>query len=517
MRLMINKSVSKSVGIWTFLLLFILKGVFTEPAYALSSLDACAVQPACAEAIGLELSSTIAAPTAAGSGVTTISTTTAAGATSSSVEAVVGTTVVGDMRLPGIAAYFIWNKAQNQQAQNKAKERYCFFNALDMVCGPQGQSSVLYNYKFHQTVRYRMSGYPAKLVTHHYRSWRPVPGAVRSLANQYPGGYFGGSSPPTADYVNWISLNDGDGNNQTRGVVYESSTGDPMTAYEYANSSYNNAEKGWISDLVRADGLPDNSPPRDWKDWPQEKRNAAVQLLNKSDWQGLIASMPAGGLLNPGDKIKAKTVIIPGQETDDPNTPADERLLKKQSGFFTFPGIPDFDKDGIPDATDLDNDNDGIVNTNDPAPRNPNVPFASSLPDESAKVTPEVLQDIRDIVNKHPNYKCVECAAELEAYLREKGIRGERIILDTIKESDADYYIYDDSNPPKAVETGYIISDNGHHEGIAIKINGEEKVFDNHRPDGLERQQWMNNLVYRGKLYRGQDFRKSGYCFLNVR
>ncbi|MEH1898217.1 MAG: hypothetical protein V7K94_23540 [Nostoc sp.] len=91
MRLTINKSVYKSIGIWTFLLLFILKGVFPEPAYALSSLDACAVQPECAEAIGLELSSTIAAPTAEAAGTTAISTTTATGSTTSSVEAVAGT------------------------------------------------------------------------------------------------------------------------------------------------------------------------------------------------------------------------------------------------------------------------------------------------------------------------------------------------------------------------------------------------------------------------------------------
>ncbi|WP_292865562.1 papain fold toxin domain-containing protein [Nostoc sp. LPT] len=513
MRLTINKSVSKSVGIWTFLLLFILKGVFPEPAYALSSLDACAVKPECAEAIGLELSSTIAAPTAAGSGVTTISTTTAAGATSSSVQVVSGTTVVGDMRLTGVAAYFIWNKAQNQQAQNKAKERYCFFNALDMVCGLQGQSSVLYNYKFHQIVRYRRSHYPDKVVTHHYRSWRPVPGAIRSLANQYPGGHFGGGYPPSADYINWISLNDGDGNNQTRGVVYESSTGDPMGGYDYADYYNNNAEKGWISDLVRADGLPDNSPPRDWKDWPQEKRNAAVQLLNKSDWQGLITSMPAGGILNPGDKLKTKTVIIiPGQETDDPNTPADERLLKKQSGFFTFPGIPDFDKDGIPDATDLDNDNDGIVNTNDPAPRNPNVPFASSLPDESAKVTPEVLQDIRDIVDSfkpNENLQCVPCAAKIEVYLKEKGIHGERIILDTPRQTRYDDFIYDDSLPAGSDA----IATNGHHEGIAIRINGEKRVFDNHHPEAVTEEQWINNLVFDSKIHFGASFKRSGYLF----
>ncbi|MHC5764720.1 MAG: hypothetical protein ACYTXI_03660 [Nostoc sp.] len=73
--------------------------------------------------------------------------------------------------------------------------------------------SVLYNYKFHQTVHYRKSGSPDKFVTHHFRSWRPAPGAIRSLA-QPPGIEFGGGYPPSGDYVTWIHLNDGDGNNQ---------------------------------------------------------------------------------------------------------------------------------------------------------------------------------------------------------------------------------------------------------------------------------------------------------------
>ncbi|WP_375509373.1 hypothetical protein [uncultured Nostoc sp.] len=57
MRLTTNKSISRLVGIWTFLLLLIFKGVFPKPAYAfLSSLDACAANPECAAAIGSELS-----------------------------------------------------------------------------------------------------------------------------------------------------------------------------------------------------------------------------------------------------------------------------------------------------------------------------------------------------------------------------------------------------------------------------------------------------------------------------
>lgn len=473
MRLTINKSVSKSVGIWTFLLLFILKGVFPEPAYAfLSSLDACAVQPECAAAIGLELSPTIAAPTAEAAGTTAISTTTATGATTSSVEAVAGTTVVGDMRLPGVAAFYIWNKAQNQKAQEKAKDKYCSANLSDPLCVYPGSYTV-------SVLAY----------TQHFTN----PSTYSTPNCSVPGGDMS---------TGWEGLDlyvVADGGQKVR--VISTVNWNPWTS-------------ATITSIVEC------RPPSSvlWKDWPQGKRDEAVRLLNPSDWQSLITSMPVGGILNPGDKIHAPTIVIPGQETDDPNTPADERLLKKESGFFTFPGIPDFDKDGIPDSIDLDNDNDGIVNTNDPEPYNPNIPFASSLPDESAKVTPEVLQDIRDIVSNHKNEFCVECAAEIEAYLREKGISGERLILDTVKENKKfDSFIYDETHPPTAAPD-YIISTNGHHEGIAIKFNGEEKVFDNHHPDGVPtREQWMKNLTYYTKMYGGPDFRESGYCFLNVR
>ncbi|MEH2082417.1 MAG: hypothetical protein V7K89_21265 [Nostoc sp.] len=222
MRLTTNKSVFRLVGISMFLLLLIFKVILPKTVYVLlSSLDACVVQPECAAA-GSEL-----APT---------------------VKAAISTT-----------------KAQNEQVPNKAKEGYCSFYPLDLVCGPQGQSSVLYNYKFHQTVHYRRSGSPDKFVTHHYRSWRPAPGAIRSLA-QSPDIEFGGGYPPSNDYVIWIRLNDGDGNNQTRGVVYEYSTGDSMTWDDYANSSNNNIEGEWISDVVCANTVLDNSSPRNKKD-----------------------------------------------------------------------------------------------------------------------------------------------------------------------------------------------------------------------------------------------------------
>jgi hypothetical protein len=140
-RLTTNKSLSRLVGIWTFILVLIFKGVFPKPAFAfLSSLDACAAQPECAAAISSEVAPGVAAPTSAGAGASTISTTTAAGATTSSVEATTGATVVGDMRVPGLVAFYIWNRGQNEQAQKKAAKRYCVAYPTDYVCG---QASVM--------------------------------------------------------------------------------------------------------------------------------------------------------------------------------------------------------------------------------------------------------------------------------------------------------------------------------------------------------------------------------------
>jgi hypothetical protein len=134
-RLKTKKSLSRLVGIWSFLLLLIFKGIFPKPAYAfLSSLDACAANPECAAAIGSEIAPAVAAPTAAGSGATTISATTATGSTTTFVKAAANVTVVGDMRLSGVAAYYIWNQGRNQQAQEKARVKYCTAYPSANVC-----------------------------------------------------------------------------------------------------------------------------------------------------------------------------------------------------------------------------------------------------------------------------------------------------------------------------------------------------------------------------------------------
>lgn len=100
MRVKTGKSVSKLLGIWTFLLLLIIKGAFPKAAYAcLDSGSACIAQPACAAvltpAVSSEVATAVSAPTAAGLGASTLSTTTASGTTLTFVKAVAGIAVVG--------------------------------------------------------------------------------------------------------------------------------------------------------------------------------------------------------------------------------------------------------------------------------------------------------------------------------------------------------------------------------------------------------------------------------------
>lgn len=324
----VRKPVSKSLGIWTFLLFFILKGAFPKPAYAfLSSLDACAAQPECAAAISSEVAPAVATPTASGV-ATTITSTTAAGATTAS-EAAAGVTVVGDMRLSGIAAYYLWSRGVNGQAQEIARQRYCAAYSNDEVCSSTSISYV-------QGYGYRAGCLPPVFVSIQIPFGQE--GNIISQADSYcgPGGVL-------AYYRNGGRFND--------------------TLFDGSFSIFSTS-----------------NPPLPWKDWPQEKRSTAVGLLTASDWLGLINSMPVGGRLIPGDTVNAPSgIIIPGQEEDDPNTPADERLLRKEPGFFTDPGLPnrDFDRDGTPD-------------TSDPEPQNPNVPIASSEPPPPEESVPGV-------------------------------------------------------------------------------------------------------------------------------
>ncbi len=117
-----------------------------------------------------------------------------------------------------------------------------------------------------------------------------------------------------------------------------------------------------------------------------------------------------------------------------------------------------------------------------------------------SEISAEQILQIKAIVDRHENLKCVECAQAIQNYLISQGIHGKRIKLYTGYGRGRNSGIYDDSVPGEA------ISENGRHEGIAIVINSIETIFDNHHPDGLTRDKWMANLLFHGKIFNGLQF-----------
>lgn len=117
-----------------------------------------------------------------------------------------------------------------------------------------------------------------------------------------------------------------------------------------------------------------------------------------------------------------------------------------------------------------------------------------------SEISAEQILQIKAIVDRHENLKCVECAQAIRDYLISQGIHGKRIKLYTGFGRGRNSGIYDDSVPRDA------ISENGRHEGIAIVINNIETIFDNHHPDGLTKEQWMTNLQFHGKIFNGLRF-----------
>ena len=117
-----------------------------------------------------------------------------------------------------------------------------------------------------------------------------------------------------------------------------------------------------------------------------------------------------------------------------------------------------------------------------------------------SEISAEQILQIKAIVDRYENFKCVECASNIKDYLTSQGIPGKRIKLYTGYGRGRNSGIYDDSVPGEA------ISVNGRHEGIAIVINNIEIIFDNHHPDGLNREQWMTNLLFHGKLFNDLQF-----------
>jgi hypothetical protein len=136
----------------------------------------------------------------------------------------------------------------------------------------------------------------------------------------------------------------------------------------------------------------------------------------------------------------------------------------------------------------------------------------------SSKVTQEHLNEIRRIVSKYKNLECVPCANEIEEYLKSQKIKGRHIRLDTGDTQGADSNIYDDN---VVLPENEVISTNGKHEAILIEIDLElaiangvmgventtvtrgkvKVVFDNHRPNGMIQESWLNGLQFFNKVH----------------
>jgi hypothetical protein len=114
-------------------------------------------------------------------------------------------------------------------------------------------------------------------------------------------------------------------------------------------------------------------------------------------------------------------------------------------------------------------------------------------------ISSEQIRQIKAIIDDYENFQCVETAQAIQEYLVGQNIKGKRLKIYTGTAMGWDANIYDDL-------LGYAISVNGRHEGVSIIVNGLEIVYDNLRPNGLPRGQWLDNLKFDGKLYLGKQF-----------
>ena len=273
------------------LLLAGLPKLFPPPPAAAMSSARCALDPACAALLRSGVTQVVAAPTTPVVSSTTI-VTTGTGITLSDIAAPV--TIVG----VGTAAWYYWNQAQNQKAQNLARQRFyqthCPNPANDPLCGSAIDISFISPNNSNRLLAYRL-GQGYEWVAYKIEDVLYDAGDGKGLQNWGPGFWF-----------------------QTPDGRWHLGPG---------------------MDVKTLVVTPVNAPT--WENWPEVARATAVGLLTPDDWAGLISAMPVGGTLYAGQTIRAPQIIIPGADTDDPNTPLiDERLPRVVTPSYTLPAAP---------------------------------------------------------------------------------------------------------------------------------------------------------------------------------
>lgn len=116
-----------------------------------------------------------------------------------------------------------------------------------------------------------------------------------------------------------------------------------------------------------------------------------------------------------------------------------------------------------------------------------------------------VYQQIVKTASSFGVFDCIPCSRAIKQLLIERGIPGKQIALDTGSQDPIYGRSYDDS-------IGQLIATTGHHEGIAIKIDGEEIVFDNLHPEGMPKTIWRQNF-YSSILEVGREFQVTEISF----
>ncbi len=100
----------------------------------------------------------------------------------------------------------------------------------------------------------------------------------------------------------------------------------------------------------------------------------------------------------------------------------------------------------------------------------------------------DLRQQISQIATGFKFFECNACALAIQEFLIQRGIAGKQVKLYTGNASGKYGNIYHD-------DLGQNIATNGHHEGIAVEIDGIELIFDNIHQAGIPKQDWL------GKFY----------------
>jgi Papain fold toxin 2 len=94
---------------------------------------------------------------------------------------------------------------------------------------------------------------------------------------------------------------------------------------------------------------------------------------------------------------------------------------------------------------------------------------------------------IAQIASQFRLFECVQCSHSIQDFLTQLGISGKRVKLDTGTAKGTYGNIYHDGLQRN-------ISTNGKHEGIITSIDGQELVFDNIYPLGVNKTEWLSSF-----------------------